>query len=166
MEFAIQVNNPRYFYNVDEESLSINEILQDMFLSDTEYCILWWNHICIPLSYKYDVSVIFDDIVYMFKEVLNHKSGSLKIDWPSNTFRTDWNLSWNDRGEVMISTIWSDVLGGRSITNDLNSENTLKIKKIDFLCEWKMLILKIIDVVSASGKMSLNLQTLRKWYIL
>jgi hypothetical protein len=61
-------------------------------------------------------------------------------------------LSWNDKEEIRISTIWSDVLGGRSVVNDLNSENTLKIKKIDFLLEWKMLILKIIDVVSVSGK--------------
>jgi hypothetical protein len=150
MEFAIQVNNPKYFSCKDENSSTINEILQDIFPLCTESCILYWNHVCVPIGYKYDISVIFDDIVCMVEEILNNETGDLCIHWPSSTFRTDWMLLW-DASTIAIESTWEGVMGGRLVENMLNSVGKLKIGKLEFLREWKMLIIKIVEILSECG---------------
>jgi hypothetical protein len=146
MEFAIQVGNPRYFKHVEEDSTELNEILQDLFPFPTEFCFLIWNHVYIPLDYKYDISIILDDIVHLFREILENESGELYIAWPSNTFRTEWTMAW-DAVDITITTAWWCVIG-HCLEDVLNKVNVLKINKVDFLREWKMLLMKIVEVVS------------------
>ena len=55
MNFYIQASNPRALKpSFIEENLSA--AIESVFPMNTENAILFWNHIAIPLSYKYDIS--------------------------------------------------------------------------------------------------------------
>lgn len=148
MIFAIQISNPIYSNSVDNHYDMIGELLEDVFFLNTEQCIMYWNHICIPLSYKYDISIILDDIIFMIEELSKATDGHLEIDWPSNTFSAKWRISWVNENIKIISE-WYCIVG--NIENELNKVNNINIKKSKFLAEWKKLIEKIIEVTNETN---------------
>ncbi|AWM79933.1 hypothetical protein DKL61_05930 [Gammaproteobacteria bacterium ESL0073] len=129
MIFSIQVSNPTYSTITNNDYDSIGDLLEDIFPLNTEQCIMFWNHVCIPLSYKYDISIILDDIIFIINEVSNNTNGYLEIDWPSNTFSAKWYISW-DSVDLKINTKWYNIVG--NIESILNNVNELAIKKIAF----------------------------------
>ena len=110
-----------------------------------------WHHICIPLSYKYDVAIIFDDIIYMVEQLLDNPSGELTIAWPSNAFRTEWRICWTD-DRVVVASSWEQI-PGKGVAASLNLAGELKLSKCQFLGEWAELVRKINEVlVNAVGE--------------
>jgi hypothetical protein len=139
MNFYIQVSNPRLV----EEELNIegdyvlSDILESMYHQNSEKAIITWNNIYIPLSYKYDISIMIDDIIYMLNSIIANDEGNIKFDWPSSTFDVNWEITW-DKDSLRIVSHWNQVLG--ELNGLLNAKNVIQIKKSAFLNEWKMLL--------------------------
>ncbi|MCW3161387.1 hypothetical protein [Chryseobacterium oryctis] len=107
--FKIILNHPHI---EEEESLkkyeSVGELIENIFpLSEDCFCIVW-NNININLSYKYDLSIIFDDFVYVIK-FLESKNNVLQIAFPSNTFDVVWDMK-KDGSNINILSQWNTVL--------------------------------------------------------
>src|SRR5262249_55440264 len=124
MIFAIQVSHPQTLHTAGGRENTIRDAIETIFPMDTEYVLLIWNHLYIPLTYKYDVSVIYDDMMDMLRDLLSVSSGSRTIEWGSNTFRSSWSLSWSD-SRLTIRSQWYSVIG--SIEPLLNQRNQLVI---------------------------------------
>ena len=62
MNFCIQASNPRVQHKIDYEDSSLSDIIETIYPLYTEHAILTWNYISIPLSYKYDISYMIDDL--------------------------------------------------------------------------------------------------------
>lgn len=62
MNFYILAGNPRVQSIENSDDKSLSEAIETVFPLNTEYAILSWNYISIPLSYKYDISYMIDDI--------------------------------------------------------------------------------------------------------
>ena len=56
MKFLIQANSPECTMNFDKEDYNLATAIETIFPLMTENAILMWHHLCIPLSYKYDIS--------------------------------------------------------------------------------------------------------------
>lgn len=161
--FFIQISNPKYLDDTKTESSTIAEFLEEIVPLQTESCIMAWNGSYIPLSYKYDISIIFDDIVFIVKEILRSEAGVINIDWPSNTFFARWNISWHDE-MVEITAKWINIAG--DIEHILNKKNKIKMNKIDFLAEWRGLIVKVHEMLCASGRHFFDLKCLELEFII
>ena len=61
--FYIQANNPRVLKEHDLEDKNISDAMETIFPLYTESAVMMWNHICVPLSYKYDISYMMDDML-------------------------------------------------------------------------------------------------------
>lgn len=140
MKFAIQTSNPRVVSDICPNDATIGEAIESIFPLLTEFAILIWNGVYIPLNYKYDVSEIFDDIVELVTCVALAPEGKLLVSWPSSTFRARWALSWSSR-EITIHASWDSVIGGTEQL--LNTFPALIIDKALFLREWVTLLRKI-----------------------
>jgi len=77
MCFYIQASNPKSQDKVETGDGSLADAIENTFLLNTENAILMWNYICIPLSYKYDISYMIEDIVSLLSEMQNKESGFL-----------------------------------------------------------------------------------------
>jgi len=148
MNFRIQVNCPRISGILNEDDESLDEAIETVFLLNTETMIMIWNDVYIPLTYKYDLSVIMKDIMIMLEKLCNSSSGKLTIHWPSNTFSSIWNFQWEDN-KLKIDTRWFTVIGDTE--GLLNSRNVIEIDKTSFIQEWKTLLLKIRWALEESG---------------
>lgn len=151
MQFAVQASNPRIVKEIEvngDESLS--ELIETLFPLESEYAFVIWCGIFVPLNYKYDISIIVDDIVHIVKEITKNETGDICVFWPSSTFRADWTITWN-KESVRISAKWHSVIGGIEIV--LNSFPEIKLTKENFVSEWCE-ILRFINSQAVNAKNS------------
>ena len=149
MHFSIQTSQPKNNAKFCSEDKKLSEAIETIFPMMTEDGLIIWNTIRIPLSYKYDISYMIEDILCMLRAIReNHDGGKLKIDWPSDTFACRWKLTW-DRKNLAIDSDWRSVSG--NIEQLLNKNNKIIIDSMDFVREWKMLLRVLITNLRQCG---------------
>ncbi|MEO7594939.1 MAG: hypothetical protein ABI134_27225, partial [Byssovorax sp.] len=74
-EFFIQSSNPRSSSECDADDASLCDAVQTVFPMATESMIMVWSGVYIPLGYKYDVSLMVDDIIDLCNDILLTKEG-------------------------------------------------------------------------------------------
>ena len=71
LNFYIQASNPRFQDSINIYDESLSDAIESVFPLNTENAILVWNYISIPLSYKYDISYMIEDILQLLDELQN-----------------------------------------------------------------------------------------------
>jgi len=146
--FFIQAGYPQSLSVSDRSDENMSDAVQTVFRADTERAILAWNRIYVPLDYKYDLSLMVDDIVDLIEQLNNHTSGHQSVHWPSNTFSSEWALTWAD-DTLEIHSRWACVIGG---TVDLLNKNCkLELAKAEFMAEWRRPLNKIACALESAG---------------
>lgn len=79
MVFCIQASAPDYCKKINLNNKCLSEAIESVFLLQTENAIMRWNYICIPLSYKYDISYMIDDILKLIGRLQDDVSGRIII---------------------------------------------------------------------------------------
>ena len=148
MNFCIQVSNPKFQNNIEIADKSLSDAIESSFPLNTENAILTWNCISIPLSYKYDISYMMDDILNMLYSLCNKESGEMEIHWLPDTFRCDWKIQWKEN-EVKIYSHWECTVG--YLENLLNKFSYLILSKNEFVSEWKELLHMVIKALKNCG---------------
>jgi hypothetical protein len=146
--FIIQASNPRaeLIHDIEDESLS--DAVQAVFPMETEDMLMVWNGIYVPLSYKYDVSLMVDDILDLCGNLLAATEGHRVIWWPSNTFAAVWDVKWCSN-VVTIKAQWHRVVGGTEAL--LAAKPCISIPVDDFLAEWKRPLELVADALRGAG---------------
>jgi hypothetical protein len=146
--FKIQLSNPVILpYEGDDAEITLDEAIESIFPSDTEYLILTWNHIYIPLNYKYDISCMISDFIRILQFMENDSSEPLEIYWTSNTFASIWTLHQLGN-EIKLHSKWNCVIGGTE--NLLNKSSENQLEKEEFKNEIKKLLAFIYDAIKKS----------------
>lgn len=96
-----------------------------------------WNYISIPLSYKYDISYMMEDILLLLYALQYREKGELTIHWLPDTFRCGWIVRW-DREKLNIQSQWENTVG--HLERLLNEKPNISLKKDDFIKEWKSIL--------------------------
>ncbi len=148
MNFYIQTSNPHVLSLTNAHDNSLSEAIESVFPMCTEELILFWNHVGIPLSYKYDISYMIDDILKSLQHIQAQKSGELLIHWLPDTFRADWKMEWY--GETISIYANCESLKG-DLQNVLINSKEIEILKKDFISEWKMLLEILISALNKNG---------------
>lgn len=148
MSFSIQVSNPTATTEADEHDETIGETVESLFPLDTEHAFVVWNGIYIPLSYKYDLSVIYDDVIEMIETLVESSEGDLTVCWPSSSFDAEWNLKWAD-GSVEIKAEWRRLLG--STERLLRDSGPVVIEIGRFVAEWRSLLMRLYEALDQAG---------------
>ena len=148
MKFSIQVSNPKNSGEHDPEDETLDDCVETCFLLHTEMAIVKWLGAFIPLSYKYDISIMLLDIILMLQTLLDKPNGELDISWPSNGFSCRWIMTWRDN-TLIIDSQWNSVIG--KTERLLNELGVLEMSKSKFIFEWRMLLETVIVGLSQCG---------------
>lgn len=159
MIFYMQANNPKCQGALDFNNTFLSEAIEDIFPLYTENAIMSWNYISIPLSYKYDISYMIDDIVKLLNVLRNKKSGKYIVNWLPDTFRCNWSICWKE-GEMEIDSMWECTVG--DLENILNNRNKIIISVAAFSAEWKKILEVIIKNLEMCGYNKNNLNGMRE----
>ncbi|MDZ8055685.1 MAG: hypothetical protein RMX68_026880 [Aulosira sp. ZfuVER01] len=144
MYFAIQVSNPKVLQPNDKEFNDFAELIEAIFPMQTEDVFLIWNWVPVRLNYKYDLSVMIEDLIPLLAKLIDSDSGSHRVYWGSNTFRAEWIIDWAN-GQLNIASQWDSIAG--NYEELLNSRSKLEISQDLFLREWKALLRKIVELI-------------------
>ncbi len=141
----MQASNPDFEKLCDDSDSTLSDAMETVFLMNTEDAYMIWRHISIPLSYKYDLSYMIDDILNLIEQLQKEMCGTKYISWLPDTFRSDWKVEWKN-GKLIIYAEWYNITGG--LEKILNKDNCLQMNIDDFLKEWK----KILETIYYSLK--------------
>lgn len=141
MNFYIQAGNPKVQCTLDYEAGNLSGVIETIFPLYTENVILVWNHISIPLSYKYDISYMINDILCLLSDLQKNESGKKIIHWLPDTFRCDWAVRW-EKGELQINSKWECTVGHLEIL--LNEVPELQLPIDLFVNEWNEVLNNVV----------------------
>lgn len=148
MDFWIQAGDPRTTRHFDDEDTNLDEAVETIFPLRTESAFMVWRGVHIPLGYKYDLSVMLNDILDMLERLGAEASGRHTVSWPSNTFSVEWNMKW--RGEVLeIDAEWHSLAGDTE--KILKNRENIAVEKDSFIAEWKKPLENIVEALTSSG---------------
>lgn len=146
--FWIQASNPRFSREGSEEDSELPEALESAFVFGTEAAIMFWNRIPIALDYKYDLSYLAQDALLLVQSLNAEAKGSLQVAWPSNTFRTDWAVEWDER-QVRVAAEWTQVVG---VPKELlNASGPVTLSRVQFQREWRKVFGILLEGLTAAG---------------
>ena len=151
--FDIQISNPTAIEIRDRDDNNINEAIQSIFPMENEDCIIIWNNLFIPVSYKYDISFMINDIIKIVKFIKDGE-GSLEINWASNTFASSWKIACTSQ-TIKIESTWDSVWG--RLEDLLNENSTLEVEKSVFVERLVALVLFVKSKLEKAGYNSNNL---------
>ena len=146
--FSIQIGDPVTTEFCDPNDKNIEEAIETIFPLDNEFAFIIWNYIFIPITYKYDVSVMINDVLYILNEVRSKHAGRLEVHWASNTFSSVWNIKFG-ASKVEIKSVWYDTLG--RLKNLLNEYSFIEVEKISFIEEWSKMLKFLLEKLKKSG---------------
>jgi hypothetical protein len=156
--FAVQASNPRFISTFDAADESLSDAIQTVFPLETEYALIVWNWIYIPLSYKYDISMMARDLIDLIELMSSSESGRRTIQWPSNTFASTWNIAWSNE-LTTVNAEWECVLG--ETESMLAAKPIIRLRTADFISEWKRLLETVVGALTAAGYTSEHLVEMR-----
>jgi hypothetical protein len=148
MQFAIQVGNPTILRPQTTLLPDLAYAIEELFPTDTEDAILYWNSIPVLIGYKYHLSMLIDELLPLLSAVLCASKGSYQASWDDSSFDGYWYLEW-DEHQMTIEAEWFAVAGNYQAL--LNSRDKLRISKDAFLREWKGLLRKLIEALYVTG---------------
>lgn len=145
MNFYIQAGNPRLCGKIDMEDKKLSDAIETVFLLNTENAIMVWNHINIPLSYKYDISYMMDDLLKLLRCLYENEAGTMTIHWLPDTFRCNWFIMWQ-HGQMKIESHWECTVG--NLEGLLNNHSEISLPVNAFANEWK----EVLRIITAGLK--------------
>lgn len=148
MDFYIQASKPRITEQFDANDECLSDAMETAFPLYTENAFVYWHHIPISLSYKYDLSYMVEDLIELFDVLTCEEQGKCEIQWLPDTFRCDWCMSW-EGDQLTIQANWENLAG--NVQTLLQAYPTVKIDKQDFMCEWRSVFEAIVYSLHECG---------------
>ena len=135
----------------------MSDAMETVFPLYTENAFVFWHHIPISLSYKYDLSYMMDDLLALLRRLLCDAGGTYDVQWLPDTFRCSWHISW-EYDRLMILAKWENLAG--NVQTLLQSYPVVEISKQDFISEWKSILVLVAYSLHESGYRGDSLQGL------
>ena len=148
MDFWIQASDPAVTGEFDPEDETLEEALQVVFPLTTEYAILNWNGVLVPLDYKYELSLMSLDLLDMLDRLAESDAGTYSNAWLPNGFRCDWTLTWADR-ELTVAADWQII--ARGLERQLQATGDVTLPVAQFRREWKAVLGRFSTALAAGG---------------
>jgi hypothetical protein len=146
--FTIQASSPRALKEFDPNDTNLSDAIQTVFPLETECAILVWNWVYVPLSYKYDFSMMIDDVIALIDAMQVEPSGRRTIQWPSNTFACTWKVEWDAR-VTTVEADWVSVVGNTEAM--LAAVPKIVVESSGFVEEWKRPLEAIWGGLTSAG---------------
>jgi len=143
-----QISNPKTTGLFDPNDSTLEEALETIFPLETEYAFLVWDHIFIPLSYKYDISIMIGDLIRIFHFIKDENERSIEIHWGANTFATIWSIV-KLPSFLIIKSTWFDTLG--RLKDVLNNNSEIKVDALHLAHEIKVMLAFLKDCLEKAG---------------
>jgi|GEM_PF-1975116 len=148
MIFLIHPGNPAWQEPESPVAEDLAEAVEAVFSMETEDAVMVWGNQAVPVSYKYDMSVIAEDVIFMLECLRAENRGEETFFFSSDTFSSEWLMKWDD-SRLFIDPTWNSVSENRH--GELNAVGAAEVSVSHFVGQWTMVLEKIYEAVLMSG---------------
>lgn len=128
---------------------TLQEAYQHIFQRNKEFAIFLWNGIPVRLSYLEDIPYMIYGILLLLNDLIGkNPKRSTFIEFSTPNLETSWSINVNEPN-IEISSNWKRVEGNYEMA--LNQVSMLIMSKEDFVAEWKLLLLQLIQSFRDAG---------------
>lgn len=151
-EFNLTINRCEFLGGYDDEDETISEAIETIYPYNPGADILLnWNDYLVELSFKDDISSIYNDIVNMIKDLNSIDQGGFEMTWPSSSFFATWHF-FIEEDDVRVKAYWTAIKGGGEALKAIREKpNQIIVKKNMFISEWVKLLDIIKEDIEKSG---------------
>ena len=124
---------------------TLEEAYRHIFRRNLEYLIMLWNGIPVRFSYTDDIPAMAGALTRMLQSVWQSEAGpetSHRFMTPG--IETEWKVE-TDSGSITIKGVWQQTPGNYEAA--LNHLGIIRMTRVAFLCEWKLLLQQLIKAV-------------------
>jgi hypothetical protein len=147
---------------VNPSDKNVGYAIESLF-SIEEDIFIYWKGYEIPLSIKYDISEIWNDMILMIQYIKKAKTQNFTIHWPSATFFATWDFVIDDN-LLEIKAYWTDLNINRTELLKLREDSfPIIVDKKDFLEEWNKILIPIRNVILKSSYNTNKLKNFKKF---
>lgn len=145
MSFAVRLGQAHCLRHLDTSDSTLAEAIQTVFPLEG-HAVLEWNRMEFQLSYKYDLSLMMEDLLSLLQVVSSTRQGEQEVDWPSSGFPYLWRITWNDPMLQVVASSRDEPGATRR-----PSPAILRTTRQDFLLAWQPLLSRVQECLEASG---------------
>lgn len=145
--FYVQAGNPE-FRTATIRSDSLGDAVEEVFIFPTESMVLFWNGCCFPLGYKYDMSLMVDDLLSLLQSVSGAGAGQASVEWPTNGYACAWDVGWAG-SRLRVRCVPRTDFGVMKAFVDANP--VVELTKTNFLSEFTRPLEIVRNAVSGRG---------------
>ena len=144
--FMIDPGQPEPNVGIAGRAVDLQEAIQMCFPMDTCDARVQWGDVSIPLSYKYDLGIILDNIVGLMESCIEGRP--VDVRFGSDTFSASWSI--RPLGDsVAVESNWYSVVGDTEV--QLNRMAVQEIPKRYFLEQWCAVLRTMVVGVDSAG---------------
>jgi len=92
--FHLEAGRPVSTGDFDPTDETLVEMVQTVFPLNTDGVMLEWSGARLVLNYKYDISMMIDDVVILITHLDSNQHGEMIINWVSSGFPYRWEVNW------------------------------------------------------------------------
>ncbi|MBX2998653.1 MAG: hypothetical protein KF893_09110 [Caldilineaceae bacterium] len=124
---------------------SLEAAYRHLFRHNREYAILLWNGLPLRLSYQEDLPGMVNHIIALLYFVQDCSTPARRsFRFQTVNIKSLWQLEV-DSTTVSIEGFWKQVPGRYETA--LNQLGTIRMARLAFLCEWKLLVEQLIQAL-------------------
>ena len=154
--FELRAGTPACPGAHDASDSTLSDALQTIFSID-DHATMAWHHLEFRLGYKYDVSMMIDDIIEMVLAIRQNDAGLLEVDWPSSGFPYLWSIKWSAT-DVDIVARARDEPGAKELARC----EWVRVKRAPFVRAWQSLLDIVLSCLLSSGYSSQQIAGLER----
>lgn len=145
MSFGIKLGHAECLRRLDVSDSTLTEAIQTVFPLEG-HAVLEWDGLGFQINYKYDLSMMMEDLLCLLQAVLSTSTGEQEVNWPSSGFPYIWRIRWNTSTlEVVASS--RDEMGATHLPNP----PTLRTTRREFLVVWQPLLRRVLTCLMTAG---------------
>ncbi len=158
MEFWIQTGCPG-LNEVEDVADDMADAIACLYPTETDFLILSWNRVPIPLVYSEDVYVIVDDVVVLLEEIQQPDFTATRVSWGSSSFHGRWRVARNGDA-LVVDSHWESTHGNYEAL--LNERGRITVPTALFTAEWLKLLRQLVDDIDRKSVRLADADTLRR----
>lgn len=143
--FELRAGTPACLGVHDESDSTLSDALQTIFSID-DHATMAWHRLEFRLGYKYDISMMIDDIITMVLAVRQNDAGLFEVDWPSSGFPYLWSIEWSAT-DVEVVARARDEPGAK----ELAGCELVRVERASFVRAWQSLLDIVLSCLVSSG---------------
>ncbi|HYO52429.1 hypothetical protein [Archangium sp.] len=145
MSFGIRLGHADCLRQLDVSDSTLTEAIQTVFPLEG-HAVLEWDSLEFQLNYKYDLSMMMEDLLSLLRAVLSTGPGEREVNWPSSGFPYIWHISWSDPTLEVVASSRDEAGATR-----LPSPPVLRTTRREFLVAWQPLLRRILTGLETAG---------------